>query len=206
MEYLKDIKFIGDLSLEDADLFVYYGRQAPAILEFGVGGSTQIFAQCMPKLFISVDTSPEWMLTTQSRLNQIEIKTQPEFYIYEDFFKLDPKPMFDLILVDGVDHLRREFAIAAWPLLNPTGRMIFHDTRRFQDFQNAAVTAHLFHNEISLIQVNEPASNGESSNLTVIYKKPLEPYVNWNYTENKPAWAYGDINYTGPLWSPGDNT
>jgi hypothetical protein len=200
MQYLKDIKFCGDLSLEDADLFMYYGRQSPAILEFGMGGSTQLFAQCMPKLFISLDTSPEWMTTTQARLNQIETKTQPEFYVYEDFFKLDTKPKFDLILVDGVDHLRRDFAVAAWPLLNEEGIMIFHDTRRFQDFQNAAWVAHLFHNEVSEIQVNEPASNGASSNITVIYKKRLEPYVNWNYTENKPQWAYGDINYSGPLW------
>lgn len=200
MHYLRGIKFIGDLSLEDADLFVYYGKRSPRILEFGVGGSTQIYAQCNPKLLWSVDTSPDWIKITQSRLDMIESKTAPVFYSYDDFMRSNHKPEFDLILVDGIDNLRRTFAVDTWPLLSEQGVMIFHDTRRSQDFLNAAWVAHLFHNEISEIKVNEPASNGKSSNLTVIYKKKIEPYVNWNYTENKPSWAYGDITYTGPLW------
>lgn len=200
MYYLKKIKFVGDLSLEDADLLVYYAQQSPAILEFGVGGSTQLFAQCKPKLLISLDTNLEWIEKTKSRVAQLKSKTDPQFYFYDDFFSLAQKPKFDLILVDGIDYLRREFAIEAWSLLDENGVMIFHDTRRFQDFQNAAWVAQLYHNEISEIKVNEAASNEESSNLTVIYKKKLEPYVNWNLSENKPMWAYGDIKYDGPLW------
>lgn len=200
MKNLKGIKFVGDLSLEDAELFVKYGKNASKILEFGVGGSTQIFAQCMPKLFVSVDTSADWISKTQSRLNQISVKTSPIFYLYQDFFNIKDQTKFDLILVDGIDSLRRDFAVDTWSMLSDSGKMIFHDTRRSPDFTNAAWLAHLHHNEISEIRVNEAASNGKSSNLTVIYKKPLEPYVNWNYTENKPQWAYGDINYDGPLW------
>lgn len=200
MHRLKGIKFLGDLSLEDADLLVHYGKRSPRILEFGVGGSTQIFAQCNPHILISVDTSADWVSRTQDRLDMIEVKTDPVFYPYDDFLNMENKPMFDLILVDGIDTLRRDFAEKTWHLLSEHGVMIFHDTRRAQDFLNVAWVAHLFHNEISEIKVNEHASNGKSSNITVIYKKTLEPYVNWNLTENKPLWAYGDINYDGPLW------
>lgn len=69
--------------------------------------------------------------------------------------------------------------------------MLFHDTRRFQDFQNAAWIAQLYHTEISRIDVNAPASDSQASNISVIHKKISEPYVNWNETEGKPLWSYG---------------
>jgi hypothetical protein len=53
-----------------------------------------------------------------------------------------------------------------------------------------------FGNEISMIEVNVAASNGKSSNMTVIHKKKLEPYENWNEVEGKPAWAFGGAPFT----------
>jgi len=181
-ENLKDIKFVGDLSLEDADLLAFYGFRSDAILEFGVGGSTQILSQCLPDLLVSVETDPEWIAKTENRLSQLTEITKPLFCAYGNH----PSHKYDLIFVDGVDHLRRQFAIDTWSFLAETGVMIFHDTRRFEDFQNAAWVAQLFHNEIDSIDINV-----DNSNMTIIHKKKLQPYVNWNYTEDKPLWAYG---------------
>lgn len=195
---LNNIKFIGDLSLEDADVLVTHAQRSDNVLEFGVGGSTQVMAQCGVKTMRCVDTDPKWIELTSNRLAQLENATPVVFSTYTTDFA----EQYDLILVDGVDHLRRQFAIDTWQYLRVGGVMLFHDTRRFQDFQNAAWVAQLYFNEISRIDVNAQASNGQTSNITVLHKKTLEPYVNWNYTENKPPWAYGSImDDTLPLWS-----
>jgi precorrin-6B methylase 2 len=193
---LTGIRFIGDLSLEDADLLAGYARRSKTILEFGAGGSTQIMSQCGAARILSVETSEHWIQLTQQRLEQIADRTLVEFSGY----RTDFDEMFNLVFVDGVDHARRQFAIDTWRNLRAGGVMIFHDTRRFQDFQNAAWVAQLYYNEISRVDVNAPASNGRSSNSTVLHKKPHEPYVNWNETENKPAWAYGISDPDQPLW------
>jgi hypothetical protein len=99
--------------------------------------------------------------------------------------------VFDLIFVDGIDKLRLEFAMQTWNFLAPDGFMIFHDTRRQGDFANLCNLATQHWNEIKRIDVNKPASNGVSSNISVIHKKVKEEYVNWNYAENKPLWTYG---------------
>lgn len=201
LKQLKDVKFIGDLSLQDADVLANYARQSNSILEFGTGGSTQIIAQCNPGINISIETDPEWIAVTQRRLTQLDA-TPVEFYSYADLAIATQNKTFDLIFVDGVDYLRREFAINMWPLLNINGVMIFHDTRRFNDFQNAAWVAQLFFNEISSIDVNAIASNGKSSNMTILHKKVNEPYENWNHTEDKPLWAYAAESNSEdlPLW------
>lgn len=194
LKNLQNIKFIGDLSLEDADLLAGYAQTANSILEFGSGGSTQIFAQFEASTVISVETDINWIQLTQTRLKQIN--KEVKFVSYTTDFN----QLFDLIFVDGVDYLRRDFAIETWKYLKDSGVMIFHDTRRFQDFQNAAWVAQLYFNEIKRIDVNAAASNGCNSNITVLHKKAHEPYVNWNLTESKPQWAYGTLNEDSPLW------
>lgn len=202
LKNLQNIKFIGDLSLEDADLLAGYAQTANSILEFGSGGSTQIFAQFEASTVISVETDINWIQLTQTRLKQIN--KEVKFVSYTTDFD----QLFDIIFVDGVDHLRREFAIETWKYLKDSGAMIFHDTRRFHDFQNAAWVAQLYFNEIKRIDVNAAASNGRSSNMTILHKKPHEPYINWNLTESKPQWAYGMLgnnndlqNYTDQMLS-----
>ena len=198
LEFLKNKSFIGDLSLQDADIISEYASQSKHILEFGSGGSTQLLAQWSATKIISVETNPHWIQTTKNNLMNIPFATTVEFLDYTTQFNLQ----FDLIFVDGVEHLRREFAIETWKYLNAGGTMLFHDTRRFLDFQNAAWVAQLYHNEISRIYVNATASDGVSSNITVIHKKPYEDYINWNYSENKPLWAYGiSDGLDHPMWS-----
>jgi len=197
---LQNIKFIGDLSLQDADLLAHYGKLSKNILEFGSGGSTHIFSQCGAKSILSVETDSYWIEATKLKLTQINNHTPVEFLPYTTNFNSN----FDLIFVDGIDNLRREFAIETWKYLTIGGVMIFHDTRRFQDFQNAAWIAQLYFNEISNIKVNCVASDGLNSNITVIYKKQHEPYVNWNQVEGKPQWSYGTLKDDHELWNYDD--
>ena len=48
---VRPIDFVGDLSIQDAKVLLDYASKAQRILEFGVGGSTQIFAQCNPSVY-----------------------------------------------------------------------------------------------------------------------------------------------------------
>jgi hypothetical protein len=200
MKYLKNKQFIGDLSLQDADILCQYASQSKSILEFGAGGSTQLLAQSNADLIISVETDAKWIEITKQRLALITNATPVTFVEYTTQFQTQ----FDLILVDGIDHLRKDFAIETWKYLKPNGIMIFHDTHRFQDFQNAAWVAQLYFNEIKRIDVNAAASNGASSNMTVLHKKLFEPYVNWNLTESKPQWTYGTLDDNLQLWHYND--
>lgn len=200
LEHLGNFKFIGDLSLEDADILAYHGKRSSNILEYGVGGSTQIFAQCMPQIFVAVDTNIEWIDKTKSRLEKIKMRNDPKFYSYDDYMSAGFKTEYDLIFVDGLWQHRKAFAQYAWKSLSHYGVMIFHDTRRDFDFRIAMESVQDYYLEVSKVEVNAKASNNKSSNLTIIYKKYIEPYVNWNHTENKPMWAYGDLNYDGELW------
>lgn len=197
LKYINELKFIGDLSLQDADVLAQYASTSNSILEFGCGGSTQIFSQICDNV-ISIETDQKWIDVTQERISRIQ-NAHP--VIFKKYFELQKDKKHDLIFVDGIDHLRKQFAIDTWTQLNIGGYMIFHDTRRFQDFQNAAWVAQLYFNEIESILVNCKASDSNSSNMTVIRKKPLENYVNWNHSEGKPAWAYGDPTYTGDILS-----
>jgi spermidine synthase len=197
LEYLKNKQFVGDLSLQDADVLLKYASQSKSILEFGSGGSTQLLAQSGATSITSVETDDSWIKLTKQRLDQIPNICPVEFIGYTTQFY----NQFDLILVDGVDHLRREFAIETWKYLSVNGVMLFHDTRRFQDFQNAAWVAQLYFNDIDRIDINVKASNEVSSNITILHKKQHEPYVNWNYIEDKPMWAYGiSDGIDRPLW------
>lgn len=199
LENIKGLRWIGDLSLEDADIIAGYAKRSKHILEFGSGGSTQIFAQCGAKSVTSIETDQNWIDRTQARLKQLPNATPVEFHNYKTSFD----QVYDLIFVDGIYQLREEFAHAAWHNLNHiNGVMIFHDTRRWWDAGFALDTAKKFYIEVGNIEVNAKASNGRSSNVTVLHKKFAEPYENWNLTENKPHWAYGGVPDTDdhPLW------
>lgn len=206
LKHLGKIKFIGDLSMEDADILAKHGKQSINILEFGVGGSTQILAQCMPERLICVDTvetgGDKWIDVTRRRVDSLKHKTVPEFHDLFDFLNNVPQIPYDMIFVDGVWWQRLPFAQATWPLLKVGGVMLFHDTRRNYDFENAVSIVKEFYEEVKLVETNAEASNGKTSNITVVHKKIKETYVNWNLTEGKPEWAYGDPNYNGglPSW------
>lgn len=175
-------KFIGDLSKEDALLLQQFGEASSKILEFGAGGSTQIFAQCKPDVLISVETAPQWVEKTKNNIKRYKNVTEPVFVGYGSH----PHHSYDLIFVDGVWDLREGFAKSTWPLLADNGVMIFHDTRRWFDAENVFKVAKIYWDEIRTIHLNH-----EDTNCTVIRKRQKVSYVNWNDTEGKPKWAYG---------------
>lgn len=192
-------KFVGDLSVQDAELIERYASRAKAVLEFGVGGSTQILAQSIPEgaKLVSIDTDPAWIDVTRVRLGKLGVQDRCRFLAYEGWMPgaMAVSTRFDLIFDDGVDHLRRPFALESWPLLEPGGFMLFHDTRRFGDFVNVAWVIQSYFEEVEEVYCNQRV-DGVSSNISVVKKKAREPYVNWNVSENKPLWTYGGF---GPV-------
>lgn len=201
MHYLKnlaDIKFIGDLSLEDADILAKYGKQSKNILEFGVGGSTHIFCQCNADKIISLETDLSWIDITTQRLDQINVnKSLYSILEYNELSNINDT--FDLIFVDGVDGLRLDFAVKTWSMLKIGGVMIFHDTRRLKDFLNVTNLLKQIFLEVSKVDINT-----NNSNMTIIHKQALQEYVNWNRVENKKAYTYGafaDKHMHMPMWS-----
>lgn len=59
LKYLPGLRWVGSLSIQDADLLAYHGYNSDSVLEFGVGGSTLIFGQTSRRV-VSVDTSGDY--------------------------------------------------------------------------------------------------------------------------------------------------
>jgi SAM-dependent methyltransferase len=188
------VKFVGDLSVQDAGALFYAVIECD-VLEFGCGGSTQIFAS-QGNNVTSVETNQYWIDRTKKNLELIPNGNDKTKFIPYDYFRFDGQ--YDVIFVDGVPGKRLQFAEKSWKCLKPGGVMIFHDTRRFEYFREAAWVMQLYFNEIDEIDINY-----KDSNLTFIHKrnKPVY-YENWNLAEGKPMWAYGaDDHPTGEgLW------
>jgi predicted O-methyltransferase YrrM len=184
------VKYIGDLSKQDAALLARYASNAKAVLEFGAGGSTQIIAQSLPDgaSFVSLDTDPRWIATTRENLRRLGVDDRCQLRSYEEW--TPGAGRFDLIFDDGAGRLRRDFALRSFPLLKIGGALLFHDTRRLPDVRNVLATVETFFEEIEHVHLNARV-DGASSNITVVRKKTREAYVNWNVAEGRPPWAYG---------------
>ncbi len=184
------MKYIGDLSARDAEILAMAASRAKDILEFGCGGSTQIMAQAMSDgaFLVSLDTSEDWIRRTY--MNLVALGVDETSYRLDNYDGWTNRylPDFDLIFVDGVDEERGEFAKAAFPLLAVDGAMLFHDTRRLQDLKNVLELVFEHGNEISDVMLN---ING--SNISVVVKKSLEPYENWNVVEGRADWMAGAV-------------
>lgn len=186
------LRYIGDISAADAEVLADLAEDSTSILEFGCGASTQVMAHYKGiGLMVSVDTDQGWIEKTKGNLKILGIQDEVGFSDYYKFMdERTPKGPFDFIFVDGVDALRREFAIKIWPYLQVDGTMAFHDTRRAHDFRNVLEVLANFQNEVGMVSFNY-----DGSNITLIQKKELEPYDNWQITENKQPWqlGYGEI-------------
>ena len=193
-------KFVGDLSRQDAEIIERYASHATSVLEFGVGGSTQIIAQAIPadSKFLSLDTNQEWIETTRTNLRRLDVEGRVRIGRYENW--RSRKNRYDLIFNDGSKRLRREFALRSFPLLVQGGVMLFHDTRRADDVKNVTALVENFFEEIESVNLNERVE-GKASNITVVKKKVKEPYSNWNKVEGKPRWAMGLAQAPESFWS-----
>ena len=187
----RPLKFIGDLSAQDAKLIEKYARGARSVLEFGVGGSTQIIAQSIPQSahFLSLDTDPAWIAATELNLQRLGVQARCAMQRYEHWTPI-PGEHFDLIFNDGEPDLRLEFALRCFSHLRIGGFLLFHDTRGLHHVKNITRVIESFHESIGRVTLNEPVE-GITSNITVIEKKVKEPYVNWNEVEGRPLWAFG---------------
>jgi predicted O-methyltransferase YrrM len=190
------IPFIGDISKADAEVLKNFAEISDNILEFGCGASTQVMAKYKRKggSITSIDTDHGWIYKTKSNIQLLSIPDIVDYYEYNDFLNNYSKKEYDFIFDDGVDSLRREFAIKIWPHLKVGGLIAFHDTRRGHDFRNVLEVLAHFQDEIDHVFFN-----AEDSNITCVYKKKPAPYDNWQISENKKPWMLGyeepDINY-----------
>lgn len=200
---MERIYFIGDLSQPDAKVLVDNCSNAKRILEFGVGGSTQIFSRYSPSdcELICIDTMKKWIDTTLLNIrllnsNGYEYSTMPKFYMHKDRQK-HMKGEFDIIFNDGKSDLRRQFANESWKHLKIGGKMIFHDTKipgHIREITDLAQSKWL---EIANIEVNP-----NNSNMTIITKREHQPYYNWNKKEGKKRWEWNSESVPKTLWNP----
>lgn len=181
------LKYIGDISKNDAEVLKEYALLSTSILEFGSGGSTQVLAAYTQGNIISIDTEWSWVEKTIRNLGILGVTKEVSFHGYSKFMnELASKKTYDFIFDDGVDSLRREFAIKMWPYLSIGGVLAFHDTRRGHDFRNVLEVLAIYHNEVDTVIFNK-----EGSNITCIYKKIPEPYENWQLVENRTPQQLG---------------
>ena len=194
----RPLRYVGDLSRADALALADLARGATRILEYGVGASTQIFAQAAPPAteIVSLDRDAYWIERTRVLLDELAAGRPVRLERFERLSVLDryPDHAFDLIFDDGEDDLRLEFGLAAWRLLCPGGTLVLHDTRRRRDIANALALAQRFFRELERIDVN-----AADSNLTVLHKVAEKPYANWNRTEGRASWEVGDDDLASTL-------
>lgn len=183
-------KYVGDISRQDAELLEEYAGRSRSVLEFGVGGSTQVIAQSIPDgaSFISLDTNEEWISVTRKNLERLGVENRCRMVAYKKWS--NDQNRYDLIFDDGEGSLRRDFALRSFPMLTVGGSMLFHDTRRLSDVRNVLAVIEIFFEEIEHVHMNERVG-GISSNITVIRKKVKEPYVDWNTVEGRLSWQLG---------------
>lgn len=192
---LKNLKWTGDLSLQDADVLVEYAKTANSVLEFGAGGSTQLFIQVCNSV-TSVETEKNWIDVVKKRINKID----ENFTVCFKSFDEPLQTSYDLIFVDGIKQRRFEFATKAWDFLNENGVMLFHDTTKNWGrdlIKNFFISRF---ESIDSVILNKLASDSKQSNISVFKKRLHKPYVNWQEIENKPKWAYGSDMQVIDVW------
>lgn len=170
----KAARYIGDLSRADAARLAELGAKYRRILEFGVGASTQIFAQATnaETEIICLDRETYWIDRTQALLDALSPGHCVRIIAFERLSILDSfaNETFDLVFDDGDDDLRLEFALAAWRLLRPGGLLVFHDTRRSRDIGHAMAVVFRYCQEIGRIDINP-----DDTNIAIIHKTIARP-------------------------------
>jgi predicted O-methyltransferase YrrM len=187
------IKYIGEISKQDAEVLRTLAEQSKSILEFGVGASTQIIAKYRTgDRFDSIDTSTEWIDRTKSNLDLLEIDQSRVNIVHIDAFR--PDGFYDFIFIDGKEDLRLKLALDLWPNLAVGGIMAFHDTRRPADIRNVLELVAHHQNEVHVIQLNVSGSN-----ISFVRRKELEQWYDWNVVEKREPWEIGygkpDLKY-----------
>jgi predicted O-methyltransferase YrrM len=179
------MKFIGLLSKQDAAVLEKYGKWAGKTLEFGMGGSTMIFAQSGTQLW-SFESDSNWLNRTRTNLELLG--ANPAKYKLLPYSRTIPGcegELFDLAFVDGDADGRFPFAVEAFKRLKMGGWILFHDTRWKPDLRNMLDMMMVYQNEIDEVKLNM-----DHSNISGCRRKPAEPYYKWEDAEGKEPWMY----------------
>lgn len=176
----------GDLSRQDV-VTLCAECDNKKVVEFGMGGSTLLLARCASEL-VSCETHPNWFEVTHNRLKQIKDKTN-NIELHKNIDSVNMNKMYDVVFVDGVDNMRLPFANK---FINNTKKIIFHDSRRLNDFDLALQFMRTHYQRIL-----EAKFHANNSNLIIITLND-HPVVweNWNETERRTnrVWPH-DINH-----------
>lgn len=186
------IPYIGDISINDSRVLREMAETHNNILEFGCGASTQVLSSYSKHKILSVDTSQEWVDKTKNNIGLLEIENMPIFKIHASSSIYEG--VYDFVFNDGVDSLRKDFALKIWGNIRIGGILAFHDTRRWQDAKTVCNVLEQIYESVDNVIFNY-----NHSNITLVYKKEKEPYDNWQITENKEQWQIGygepDVEY-----------
>lgn len=177
----------GDLSRKDV-VELYRLCAGKRVVEFGMGGSTLILAQCAKRLD-SYESDPKWFDITEARIFQMGKPASVRLHDVGPHCPLpDDIPECDVLFIDGFGPMRAQWISK---FFKKAKVIAIHDARRFQDVNKALSHLVVFFSEIERIEFNVG-----DSNLMVVYRRevPLE-YENWNETEaddNRVPWEIED--------------
>ena len=207
-------RFIGLLSDEDAELLERYASNALRILEFGMGGSTHIFAQCLSAgaSLTSVETDARWIARVRADLARLGFAGDRRITLMDhDTWRgqrdragrsTAPEAHFDLVFIDGAADLRRPFAMDAWCRIAPGGFLLVHDTRNLRVPRDLDTVLHLARTnlyEVDELRLNEKWAD-RPSNLSALRRKTAQPWVDWTKASDKPQWRFGRGEVPEDFW------
>lgn len=184
------MNFVGDISHADADVLAQHARTSHCILEFGVGGSTQVIAQSLPHngLFTSLDTDHSWIERTRSNLVSLGIEDRVLLVLTSDdgdWNKIVTESP-DLVFVDGLRKLREAFFMWAFSKLKVSGKILVHDTRRRGDIEYLFRCCLANWTEIKSLELNT-----QNSNISVVTKRQHLGLASWHESEYRAPWESG---------------
>jgi predicted O-methyltransferase YrrM len=179
---MQGTRFVGDLSRADMQVLAEHAMRYDRILEFGAGASTQILASRgrQGSALVCVETESLWVDRTREHLRRLATR-EPVFLSWEKWEEMNQstsRPTFDLIFNDGLDRLRMDFGLRAWPMLGEGGVMLWHDCRQPHIVERALDLVRRFHEEVESVVLSLAGSN-----MAALKKRISLPYEHWGENE-----------------------
>lgn len=150
------------------------------VVEFGVGGSTLILAQCAASV-VSFDTDATWIDRTAHKLSKLEnVTAVPQLRFSADV--PEEIPQCDVLFIDGYGPHRKQWL----KHFHKCKLMICHDS--LGDTGSGPTLYHimsdLFADKDIVELLDKTIYHYRSSNMVLTYKRdqPIK-YVNWNISE-----------------------
>ena len=165
------------------------------VLEFGAGGSTQIFAQVAREV-VTVESDSNWVEITRhnvARILERERRLAPPDPVGAPGLFLDanvdlaiPRGSYDVVFIDSLPVTRPQCARMSFDLLADGGCMVFHDTRVSCIREIVTTISGEF-----MMSVGAVMFDIHGSNLSSIVRGRAPAYENWNEVEEKLLWEIG---------------